>query len=542
MRKYHIFSLLACLTTAAATQAAPAPPKLVVQIVVSQMRYDYLQRFGHNFAENGFNAFLRNGVTCTNARYGYMNTTTPAGLATLTTGSDPCSHGILSEHWIDYTTNGDVRLIEDDRYFGVGCVETDGQYSPAKLSVSTLGDELKKNDPRSKVVSLALHPASAIVAGGNLADAAYWFDIHRGNWSTSTYYLQRLPNWVEKYNEQRAVDAYNDRVWNISLPPSSYVCTEHSDIVPDSVRRNGSGFSLSALFRQKPDVDYAKLSVTPVGTDMLTDFAKQTVVYENLGKDEHPDLLLITVDPTRDISESYGTESMENEDAYYRLDRNLADLMEYIGVQVGKENVLFVLTSDHGASDTYREGGKMPGGLFNVMQFKVLINGFLNTQYGTATWVVDYDNRSLYLNRRIVFEKNLSLAEMQTKAAAFALQFRGVSEAVTATALQNSHFSGGALSKIQKGFYPKHSGDIVINLMPGWIEDTGDRVSTSGSLYEYEAPVPLLWYGPGLGKETIHDPVDMTDVAPTLARILGINRPDVATGREIIPLTTKYTD
>lgn len=518
------------------------PPKLVVHVIVSQMRYDYLKRFGHNFSDKGFRLFMNDGVLCTNARYDYMNNTTPAGIATVTSGANPSSHGIISDRWIDYTTNSPVNVVTDTKYFGVGSVETDGQFAPTKLTVSTIGDELKRHNKHSKVISLALDPTSAVLAGGTTADAAYWFDIHRGNWSTSTYYQERLPNWVEGYNEQRGVDAYNAREWTLSKAPSGYVYSERSEVQSEEQKKSWV-FSLTKLFRKNNAMDdYGRLRLTPIGTDMLTDFAKRTVVYENLGKDDDPDLLFITVDPTRCISETYGTESMEVEDAYYRLDENLADLMEYVGVQVGKENVLFILTADHGSSDTYRAGNRMPSGLFNVMQFKVLMNGFLNTQYGTENWVIDFANRSLYLNHRIVYEKGLNLDEMQTKAAAFALQFRGVAQAITATSLQHNHFSGGALEKVQNGFYPKHSGDIVLNLMPGWIEEEEGKVSMSGSMYEYDTHVPLMWYGSKLGKNIIHTPVNMTDIAPTLARILDISQPDATTGQDIIPITSKFTE
>lgn len=530
---FLISILLATISPRAAAQSAP--PRLVVQIVVSQMRYDYLQRFGHNFGSRGIRLMAGEGVACTNARYDYTGNNTPAGLATIVTGTDPSFHGIVSGRWIDYTTNEIVRVVADPAYYGLGCLETDGQFAPTRMSVSSTGDEMKRRRQQSKVLSVALEPVSGVLGGGTMADAAYWFDPVRGNWATSTYYMNYLPGWVERFNTDRTVDSYLDRGWAPMHLPSTYVYPERSESSGGSSERGGWNLSLGRLFgRPEATADYSRLRLTPTGVDFLFDFVQQTILYEDLGRDEHPDLLTITVDPLRYITETYGTESLETEDALYRLDESIARLIEFADTQLGRENVLFVLTSDHGSSDTRRPESRYPGGAFNVMQFKVVMNGFLNTQYGFADWVVDYSAGNLYLNHRIVFEKGLNLAEIQSTAAAFAIQFRGVAQAVTGTALQSNHFSGGALQRIQNGFYPKHSGDIVINLMPGWIEEQEGRLSLSGSMYEYDAHVPLLWYGGGVPRATVDAPVAPTDIAPTLARILNINRPDAATGREIM--------
>ncbi|MCD8185621.1 MAG: alkaline phosphatase family protein [Rikenellaceae bacterium] len=525
-----------CLTLTGTAQETP--PKLVVNIVVSSMRYDYLKRFEHYFSEQGFRTLLRDGINCTNTRYDYMGNNTPAGITTLLSGSNPATHGIVSDRWLDYTTNDPVYVISDKNYYGLGCVEILGQYAPTQLTTSTLGDELKRHNPLSRVISIALEPVSGILGGGRLADAAYWFDPFRGNWCTSTYYMDRLPNWVDNFNQQKLVDSYNQREWSMYRLPSQYVYSERSEIVSDGDRN--ITFSLNRLFRRKENDGYFKMQITPMGVDMMMEFVKQTIIYESLGKDDYPDMLTVTIDPFRYITETYGTEAIETEDALYRLDENIAGLIEFTDIQLGKNNTLFIVTADHGSSDTYREKGRYPGGRFNVMQFKVLINGFLNTQYGVENWVVDYANSSLYLNHRVIFEKGLNLAEIQSKVAAFALQFRGVAQALTGTGLQNNYYGGGALQKIQHGYYPKHSGDVILNLMPGWIEEQQDKISLTGSIYEYDTHVPLLWYGARMQAETIHTPVSMTDVTPTLARILGISLPDAATGTEIIPITRRF--
>lgn len=530
------FSLV--LTLPSQAQVAARKPRLVVNVVVSQMRYDYLLLFGKNFNTSGFYRMAEQGVDCTNARYNFVNTTTPAGLATITTGADPNLHGVLSESWMDYTTNKKVYLIEDQKYYGVGAVGYDGRFSPEKMIVSTIGDEVRKHNKSSKVISIAMDPVSSVVAGGRDASAAYWFDDRKGIWVTSNYYTDRLPNWMERFNDTEYIKAFNERRWVFSLADDKY------NYQPGGVIRNDnkklSLFSLGSLFRRKEDNGFKNITSTPIGVDMMFDMVKSAITYENLGKDDNTDLLIVTVDQTREISESFGAESREMEDAIYRFDYNLADLIDFLNVQVGKEDVLLIVTSDHGASDAHKDEDRQASGLFNTAQFKVLINGFLNTQYGPEEWVTDYNNRSLYLNRVKVFEKGISLEEMQSRAAAFAMQFRGVAQTVTATSLQNNYFSGGIIGKIQNGFHPKHSGDIMVNLMPGWIEEYDDVVSLSGSLYEYDTHVPLLWYGSGLKRETVHEAVDMAEIASTLAKMLNVNRPNAATGHEINKIITNF--
>jgi len=529
---FLVFSIFTTLPISAQSYNSQRP-KLIVKMVVSQMRYDYMNTLRDNFSRDGFQRLMNEGVNCTNARYNYINTTTPAGLATIVTGSDPNSHGILSREWIDYTTNNKINLIEDRKYYGVGSIEFDGQFSPEKLISGTIGDELKKNNRNSKVISIAINPMSAIVAGGRNADAAYWFDPGKGSWATSTYYMTRLPNWMDRVNDREYINGFNDRNWTPTINENNYLF----DLGVDMVNNGSRKFSLGNLFRRKNNSgNYENLTSSPVGIDMMVDMARQAVIYENLGKDENPDILIITIDQTRDISESYGSESKEMEDAVYRVDHCIAGFIDFLNLQVGKENYILVVTSDHGASDPYSENSRHHGGMFNVTQFKAIMNGFLNTQYGPEEWIVDYNNKSLYFNRTRVFERGLNLEEMQSKAASFAMQFRGVAHAVTSTALQNGHYSAGIMGRMQNGFHPKYSGDIIINLMPGWIEETDGVVSSSGSLYEYDTHVPLMWYGYRLSGETVNNAIDMTDISPTLSRILKINRPETSSGQDIIPI------
>ncbi len=515
-----------------AAQNAPKP-KLVVQIVISQMRYDYLQRFYDNFSQSGFRTFLNEGVSYTHAYYNYMMTNTEAGLATLSTGTNPAQHGVIAPAWVDFTTGNRVNLIDDPQVKGLDCEEGAGRYSPLNLTAATLGDRLKESDPASKVISIALSPTSAIVSGGPSADV-YWCYTDHGTWVSSSFYFSELPAWVKQYNNEKHYTTFLDRNWEPSRPFDSYHNTDRSviDFVTEKKFRIKEFFQNLFTSSDKNDerFDVEALQYSPFGNSLVTHFARQAIISETLGKDEHTDLLTICYDTPRHVSEHFGPRSIELEDMYYKLDAEIGEMIQFIFSQVKPEEAIILLTSDHGTSDTFREPSRIPMGQFNADQFKMIMNGFLSAQYEPGNWIIDYIDRQLYLNREMIYKYGFDLAEVQTRAANFALQFRGVSAAMTSSAMQSGYFGKGYAEKMQNSFYPKRSGDITINLMPGWIELREGVVSTSGSLYEYDTHVPLMWLGSGVGTNQIDRTVSMSDVAPTLAQIMQIPVPNAATG------------
>lgn len=508
-------------------------PKLVVNIVVGQMRYDYLLRFADNFGEKGFHTLVREGSLCTRAMYDYALTRSGSGLATLSTGANPAMHGVVGERWFNYTTGEAVDLAVDKKAYTTGGDEYDGQYSPRGLIASTVGDQLKSNTKDSKVVSIALDPRSAVVMGGHAADAVYWLNAKDGKWVTSNYYASVLPKWVEKFNDEGSIVGYSSQKWDITKPLKVYHNEEYTDIAIDSTK----GISFDFLTRKK--YDYARLSATPAGNTLVKDFAVQSIIYEGLGNDDAPDILNVVFDASRYIGEKYGTGSIEVEDSYYRLDADIAALLGFLDTQVGRDHLLVVLTSDHGASEPIRANSRVPSGLFDNGQFAAIISGFLGAQLGSGDWLLKFENRQIYLNRSLIYQKGHNLEDIQNRVANFAIQFSGVSQAMTATALQNGHFSGGVLGKMQNSFFPRNSGDVTINLMPGWIEYTEGVRSDSGSPYNYDTHVPLIWYGSVVGNRDVEHDVNMSDVAPTIADILGIAPPPAATGTPIPEILVK---
>ncbi len=512
-------------------------PRLVVQIVVSQMRYDYLERFGANFSEKGLRTFIRQGAFFTDCRYDYMLTGTASSLATLTTGSMPSTHGVVGGHWIDFVNGKSVHLVEDPSVCGLECDASRGCYSPMELVVPTLGDMLLEESQGSRVVTVASSPLSAVVMGGFTGEV-YWCDESRGKWITSSAYADKMPAWVVAYNGTNPANHYLDAQWNLLLDRSKYVNKRYSAVnIPYDTRLKKVGLFSDLFKKEEFSKDFHKIYHTPAGNTLVKDFAKKAIVNCDLGQDMQPDLLNICFDASRHVGELFGPESMEVEDMLYRLDADLADLLEWIESLVGKDKTVIVLTSDHGASDSYDRGDKQPRDRFNIPQFKVIMNGFMNAQWGSGDWVLGYCDRQLYLNRDLIYRKGLSLEEVQNRVAAFALQFRGVSHAMTSTALSSSAFASGYGRLMQNSFYPRRSGDVVLNLMPGWIEERDEVRSLSGSMYDYDTHVPLMVIGGGITSQRIRAPVDPVQIAPTLARLMHINRPVAATGDDIEELT-----
>lgn len=522
----RIIAALVALSMLPATAGAQAAhkPKLVVNIVVSQMRCDWLTKFERNFSPDGFLHFKEHGADFTSAYYNYMQTLSPASLATLTTGTNPSMHGVVSTRWIDYTTGQSVSLIDDPAAHGLDCEPGTHRYSNVNITMPTLGDKLLSESPRSKVITIASDPVSAIVMGGR-SGQVYWMDESRAVWTSSTCYMNRLPEWVVKYNGSHPANFHMAGGWPLLKPAKSYVNTINTIFTGDKNQRitsfrNGNGGDCPGLMR------------TPCGSSLTADFAKQAVVNERLGTGEHTDILNICFDAPRLIGCKYGNGSMEVEDMIYRIDADLAELVRSITSQVNLNDVLFVITSDHGVSDAWDEGAA-PRDRFNPNQFKTILNSFLSVQFGTGEWVLDYIDRQVYLNHNLIYGKNLSLEEVQNRAAAFALQFRGVSHAMTATAMQNGYFGDSYGHLMQNGFYPRRAGDLMLNFMPGWIEERTDARSLPGSMYDYDTHVPLIVFGWKVPARQIDGPVDMTAVAPTLARILHISRPAASNGTTI---------
>ena len=427
----------------------------------------------------------------------------------------PSTHGVIGSRWVDYTTNRTVEL-------------TAGRKGPGAyhLIAPTLAETLLRHAPGSRTVTIAPEAVSAVVTAGHGGEV-FWLDSARCDWVTSPYYAAEVPEWIARSNRERYNLSYISGEWRTLLERGRYLNTRNYDIAlagksKKDKDRSGSG-------RLKLRSDFERMLYTPAGNTAVLGLAKQAIAQYRLGEDKIPDLLNVCLDSPRRISEAYGPESIEVEDMYYRLDRDLADFLTFVFAQVKDGSVTVVLSSDHGTSPAF-DAGAEEADRFNPRQFEVIVNGFLNVRYGVGDWVVDYSDKCLWLNHNLIYERGLNLAEVQNEVAIFAMQFSGISHALAATAMRTSYFGSGYARRMQNSFYPRRSGDVILNLMPGWIEEQERCWSMSGSMYGYDTEVPLVFYGKGAGMQRVNRRVDMTAVAPTLARLAGIREPAASEG------------
>ncbi|MEJ5317319.1 MAG: alkaline phosphatase family protein [Tenuifilum sp.] len=533
-----VFGLIETSTAQLNRSIPSEKPKLIVQLVVSQMRFDYISRYWDKFGDNGFKLLVNEGTYCRNARYNYLLTQAYPGLATIATGANPSVHGIIADKWFNRNTGNEVEATADDKVNTVGGSFFSGKYSAKNLVTSTFGDELKLNNANSKVVSIALDAGSAILLGGHSANGMYWFDTEKGLWVSSSYYTDALPAWVDTFNSKGFAKLYTDREWKALQPIQKY---EEADTAAvklvekkKSLAEKLKGMMDGIIGKPQPKTDFKVLLENPYGNLLTKDLAIAAVVGENLGADEHPDLLCITFSANRFIGGKFGPHSIEMEDTYLRLDRELAHFLEFINSTVGKENCLFILTSDQGVASTpdYLEKSKIPGGYFDPKKAMILLGSYLNALYGQGNWITGYHDKQIYLNRKLIEDSNLNLADFQQKVADFMLEFSGVSNSTTAHNLQNGNFANGIMVKFQNSYNQRRSGDVIINLEPGWVERNG-KVTSANSPYDYDSHVPLIFYGWKAKRKSVLNPVYINDLAPTLSILLGITWPNGATGTPI---------
>lgn len=530
-RHGYIFSVVACMLSVfgvrdVASAGEVERPALVVNIVVGGLPYDFIRMYGANLSDDGFLKFMREGMVFTSARYDYMPTNSVSSLATITTGTYPSVHGVVGEKWFDMITGEEVDLIEDPSVTGFDCDYGKGCYSNAQLLVPTLGDRLKLEHPESKVISVAANPVSSIVLAG-LNTEAYWVNPVTATWTSSSSYMLYLPGWVTTFNERyknwNEVSAWR---WSLYKDTECYLNGRYGR--PEF--GYSSGFRKMCSVGRMPGIRqkerYANVAGTPLASDLLSDFIVQLVVSEGLGDDDIPDILNICFDAPRDIISHYGPESVEAEDMFYQLDWTIGALVRFIESHVGNGRVLFVLTSDHGTSGSYDATGKER---FDGDQFCVITNSFLGAQYGGDKWVAGYANRRLYINRSEAFSRKLPLEQVQRLTSDFALQMRDVSRVVPSCDLRIGGAGDVYMERLCNGYFPKRSGDLLIDLAPGVIDIKQGVRASAGSAYDYDVHVPLIFLGCGIPAGRVDGEVDMAAVPVTLARLLGVGNPEAAT-------------
>ncbi len=524
-----LFLMLFSSTILLAQQPGPRP-QLVVGIVVDQMTYDLLYRFWPNYSEDGFKRLVRNGYSCENNHYNYIPTYTGPGHASIYTGTVPAIHGIVANNWFDKVNGNGWYCSTDTTVAGVGATGSSGQMSPANMLSTTITDQLKLSlGADAKVIGIALKDRGAILPAGHAADAAYWFDGYANAWISSTYYMDELPGWLQTFNATQPANQLMAKDWNTLLPLSAYTHGTTDNVPWEFTGANES----SPVFPHKTSIDTIMelIKGTPYGNTLTAMMAKEVIRNEAMGKDGITDFLCISFSSTDYVGHDYGPHSVETEDTYIRLDKDLADLLAFLDREVGDQKYMVFLTSDHGVAPVpgYMESLQIPSGLLSSALLSAEMEAVLDAQIGTSDWIRYYTNQQLYLNQAALQEHDTDAEDIATILQYWADSTDGIARVISTNEIAESTLPAVHREMLINGIYPKRCGEILVVYDPNWIS-YGPTGSTHGSHYAYDTQVPLLWYGWKIRNGKTWRRTAITDIAPTIAAMLRIPQPNGCIG------------
>ncbi|GAB2551449.1 alkaline phosphatase PafA [Rufibacter soli] len=525
--------------------ATPEKPKLVIGIVVDQMRYDYLYRFWDKFTNDGFKRLVNQGFNFQNNHYNYVPTYTGPGHASIYTGTTPAVHGIIGNDWYNRTTGRNLYCAEDQTVKTVGSTSIAGEMSPVNVISSTITDELKlATNHKSKVIGLSLKDRGSILPAGHAANAAYWFDGSNGAMITSTFYMTQLPAWVQAFNSRKLADQYLSQPWTTLLPIAQYTESDQDD---QPYEGTFAGEKKPVFPHDVPGLrgkTFDLLRSLPAGNTYTKDFAIEAIKAENLGKGDVTDFLAMSFSSPDYIGHQFGPNSIEVQDTYLRLDRDLADFLKFLDNHLGKENVLVFLTADHAGANnpTYLKNYRIPAGTTNGAIMRDSLAKHLNQKFGKADYIIKFMNQQIYLNHEVAESKKVNLVDLQEECARFVQRFPGIMRSFTADALMRSHWSTGIGMMIENGYMPYRSGDVMMVLQPGWYDGYGRaeiKGTSHGTAWGYDTHVPLVWYGWQVPQGTSHVRTNIIDIAPSIAAWLKIQEPNGTTGKPLLEYMQK---
>ena len=513
-------------------------PKLVVGIVVDQMRYDYLTRFSKYYGGDGLKRLTSDGSNFTYGHLNYVPTFTAPGHASIYTGTTPFFHGIIANDWFDRVTNHMVSSVEDHTVQTLGVETDEGQASPNRLLTNTITDQLKiATNGNARVISISIKDRASILPGGHSADAAYWYSHKEGKFITSSYYMDNLPKWVEDFNQRKLPDSYISEEWNLSLPDSDYQISYPDEALNESdVFKEGRTSFPHSLKNIDRGSKYATLISTPFGNQLVLEFAKAAITNEELGKHSVPDFLAISFSSTDYIGHEYGPNSVEIEDTYIKLDKQIAELLTTLDNQVGRGNYLLFLSADHGVMEStdFLKRLKINGDIFAGRSLYDSLKSFAVKKYNNEKIIRNFSNQQIFLNYKLIENENLDINEVEENFANYIMNNLPQAAFVqTREELQEQFADRNSNNLILNGFNFKRSGDLAFNIEPNNIADR-KKGSTHGTRYNYDTHIPIIFYGWHVPAQQVNTSVYTVDIAPTVANLIGITEPNGCIGIPII--------
>ena len=510
-------------------------PKLVVGIVIDQMRWDYLYRYQKRYTDGGFKRLLNEGFSCENTVIPYVPSVTAIGHTCIYTGSVPSIHGIAGNNFVK---NGKkVYCTDDDTVKPVGANSEAGLMSPRDLWVTTIGDEMKiASNGRAKVVGVALKDRASILPAGHNPDGAFWFDDKSGNFITSTYYMNQLPKWVEAFNGKKLPEHYLSEKWNTLYPKDTYIeSTSDENEYENGIKKGVKAtlpLNLPELYKK---YGYNIIRNTPFGNSLTFDMAKAAIDGEQLGADDETDLLAVSCSSTDYIGHQVGTHAVETEDTYLRLDKAIADFLSYLDTKVGKGNYLVFLSADHGAMNNARflQDRRIPAGNWDDGVAAKKLNEVLAKEYpNTGDLVKTVMNYQVFFNREVIKNQHLDFAKIKQTVVDFLKEDSCVLYACDMEKTMTESIPEEVKYRIVNGYNRERSGDIQIVLKPNFYTH-GMKGTDHGAWNLYDTHIPLVFMGWGIKHGATTKRTFMTDIAPTIGALIHVQAPNGCVGQPI---------
>lgn len=513
-------------------------PKLVVGIVVDQMRWDYLYRFYERFGNNGFKRMLNDGFSCENTFINYLPAYTAPGHASIYTGSVPSIHGISGNDWIDNLSGRHWYCSEDTTVTPVGGSIASGRMSPRNLLSSTITDELRlATNFRSRVFGFSIKDRGAIIPAGHLANGAFWFDDSTGNFMSSSFYMNALPEWLQRFNAKRLPDSMLAAGWQLLAPANTYRQSLHDNNPYEGKFPGTKDPVFPHYFSVKKG--YSTFRRIPAGNTYTLLAARACIAGEQLGRRGATDFLCISLSSTDYIGHQFTPNSVEVEDTYMRLDADLAALFAYLEKELGKGNYLTFLTADHGGAHNanYLRDLKLPAGNVNETQLASELKEHFEKEFKSEQLVRGVENYQVVLHEEGIKAAGLSVSVIRQSICRWLYKRPEVAYVVDMDDLNATPVPEPIRTMAINGYNRLRSGSLLIVFNPGWYFGYSQTGTTHSTWHPYDTHIPLLWYGWKIPKGRAHRTVYMQDIAPTIAALLRIQMPNGSIGNVITELT-----
>ena len=520
--------------------ATPAQPKIIVGMMVDQMRWDYLYRFQNRYTEGGFKRLLKEGFSCENTLIDYSPTITACGHTCVYTGSVPAVHGIVGNDWYDREKGKDIGCVDDEATTTVGADKSGTGQSPHNNLSTTITDQLRiASNYQSKTVGVAIKDRASILPAGHAATAAFWYSGD-GNFISSTYYMKELPEWAKRFNEKKIVDNYYKNDWQTLYPIETYTMSTADDKSYEGTANGEKKPVFPHELKQFAGKNYGAVRTTPYGNTLTFEFAKAAIEGYDLGGGKFTDFLAVSFSSVDAIGHTYGPNSIEQEDDFLRLDKDLADFFTYLDKKFGKGNYLYFITADHGVSESpgYYLENKMPSGAIADKDFSTALNDGLKQIFGVEKPILSFANYQLYMNWDEFDKKNIDHKNVEAQIKKILLKAPGIANVLSNEELATAAIPDVIKAMLIKGYNVKRSGDFVVIPQPTW-KGGSLKGATHGTWYNFDAHIPLVWMGWRIKPGYTNRVTGMTDIAPTLAALLHIQAPSGAIGVPITEITER---